>query len=81
MRSVKELFRPDSCTYLYPYLLFQYITWINDGKTAWTMTGKGMAADPAVEISARPIPQEPMVSVICSVMPSYVRSTSLRAHF
>jgi len=37
-----------------------YITWIADGKTAWTMRAPGMAADSRVEISARPVPQEPM---------------------
>jgi beta-glucanase (GH16 family) len=37
-----------------------YITWIADGKKAWTMRGAGMAADSRVEISARPVPQEPM---------------------
>jgi beta-glucanase (GH16 family) len=37
-----------------------YITWINDGKPAWTLQGAGMAADGATEISQRPVPQEPM---------------------
>jgi len=37
-----------------------YITWINDGKSAWTIMQPGLAADTRVEISARPIPQEPM---------------------
>ncbi|KAJ7596873.1 beta-glucan synthesis-associated protein [Mycena floridula] len=37
-----------------------YITWINNGKVAWTLNGAGMAADSRVEISARPVPLEPM---------------------
>ncbi|KAJ7583333.1 beta-glucan synthesis-associated [Mycena floridula] len=37
-----------------------YITWISDGKASWTLNAAGMAADPKVEISARPIPQEPL---------------------
>lgn len=39
----------------------QYITWISDNKVAWTLNVAGMAADPAVQISGRPVPQEPMV--------------------
>jgi len=37
-----------------------YISWINDAKVAWTLNVAGMGADTAVEISARPVPQEPM---------------------
>lgn len=37
-----------------------YITWINDGQKAWTLYSGAVAADPRVEISARPVPQEPM---------------------
>ncbi|TFY81007.1 hypothetical protein EWM64_g3011 [Hericium alpestre] len=37
-----------------------YISWINDNKTMWTLNEAGMLADTRVEISARPIPQEPM---------------------
>jgi len=37
-----------------------YISWIADGKLAWTLEQAGMAADPRVEIGSRPIPQEPM---------------------
>ncbi|TFK38137.1 beta-glucan synthesis-associated protein KRE6 [Crucibulum laeve] len=37
-----------------------YITWMNDGLRAWTLYAPGMGADSAAEISARPIPQEPM---------------------
>lgn len=37
-----------------------YISWINDGKLAWTIRSGGLAKDDRVEIGARPIPQEPM---------------------
>ncbi|GJE87669.1 glycoside hydrolase family 16 protein [Phanerochaete sordida] len=37
-----------------------YISWIANGKLAWTLKQPGMAADSRVEIGARPIPQEPM---------------------
>ncbi|KAF8888450.1 beta-glucan synthesis-associated protein KRE6 [Gymnopilus junonius] len=37
-----------------------YITWVNDGQKAWTLNVAGMGADRATEISARPVPQEPM---------------------
>ncbi|KZP14597.1 glycoside hydrolase family 16 protein [Athelia psychrophila] len=37
-----------------------YISWIANGALAWTINAAGVGADPATEISARPIPQEPM---------------------
>lgn len=37
-----------------------YISWISNGKLAWTLNAAGMGADTATEISARPVPQEPM---------------------
>ncbi|KXN92138.1 Beta-glucan synthesis-associated protein KRE6 [Leucoagaricus sp. SymC.cos] len=37
-----------------------YITWVNDDKPAWTIYAGGLATDSRSEISARPIPQEPM---------------------
>ncbi|KAF9555288.1 beta-glucan synthesis-associated protein SKN1 [Agrocybe pediades] len=37
-----------------------YITWINDGQQAWLLHAAGMGPDSATEISARPVPQEPM---------------------
>lgn len=51
----------------------QYITWITDNKPAWTIKAGGMAADSRVDISARPVPQEPMVmyfkkTFVCMVM-------------
>ncbi|KDQ21152.1 glycoside hydrolase family 16 protein [Botryobasidium botryosum FD-172 SS1] len=41
-----------------------YITWVSDGKPVWTARGAGFAADPRVEISARPIPMEPMYIIM-----------------
>ncbi|KAL4070806.1 glycoside hydrolase family 16 protein [Scleroderma citrinum] len=41
-----------------------YITWITNGNAAWTLDAAGMAADPLVEISDRPIPQEPMYLIM-----------------
>ncbi|EJF66804.1 glycoside hydrolase family 16 protein [Dichomitus squalens] len=37
-----------------------YISWISDGKLAWTLKQAGFAADTVVEIGPRPVPQEPM---------------------
>jgi len=37
-----------------------YISWINDGKLAWTIKSGGLAADKQVEIGPRPMPLEPM---------------------
>ncbi|KAJ6625637.1 glycoside hydrolase family 16 protein [Mycena sp. CBHHK59/15] len=37
-----------------------YITWISTGKIAWTINSGGVGANLAVDISARPVPQEPM---------------------
>ncbi len=36
----------------------QYITWVNDGKVAWTLNAAGVGADSDTEISARPVPGE-----------------------
>ncbi|KIK67788.1 glycoside hydrolase family 16 protein [Collybiopsis luxurians FD-317 M1] len=41
-----------------------YITWVNSGTAAWTIEAGGLAADTTVEISARPIPQEPMYLIM-----------------
>lgn len=37
-----------------------YISWVSDGKLAWTLQQAGFAADARVEIGPRPVPQEPM---------------------
>ena len=41
-----------------------YITWFADGKESWTMTADTIGADSTTEISARIVPEEPMV---CSI--------------
>ncbi|KAK7694788.1 hypothetical protein QCA50_001976 [Cerrena zonata] len=41
-----------------------YISWIADGKVAWTMKQAGMAADTTVEIGPRPVPQEPLYIIV-----------------
>jgi len=51
-------------------LLAQYITWVNNNKSAWTMNAGGTAADDKVNIGPRPVPQEPMV-----------RPSSLASHY
>lgn len=37
-----------------------YISWIADNKLAWTLIATGMGPDNQTQISARPIPQEPL---------------------
>lgn len=37
-----------------------YITWVQNGQKAWTLFSSALGPDPQVEISARPVPQEPM---------------------
>ncbi|KII94974.1 glycoside hydrolase family 16 protein, partial [Plicaturopsis crispa FD-325 SS-3] len=39
---------------------FEYVTWVASNTVSWTLKVAGLAADPKVEISARPVPQEPM---------------------
>ncbi|RXW24687.1 hypothetical protein EST38_g1172 [Candolleomyces aberdarensis] len=41
-----------------------YITWISEGQVSWTLNAGGVGPDSTVEISARPIPQEPMYMII-----------------
>ncbi|KAJ3806183.1 beta-glucan synthesis-associated [Lentinula aff. lateritia] len=41
-----------------------YISWIANGEQKWTINSGGTAADTRVEISARPIPQEPMYLLV-----------------
>jgi len=41
-----------------------YIAWISDGKLAWVLRQPGMAADSRVEISGRPVPQEPLYIIV-----------------
>jgi hypothetical protein len=42
----------------------QYITWVSNNQPSWTLLSSAVGADPTVEISARPIPQEPMVCIL-----------------
>ena len=42
----------------------QYISWVSNSELSWTLLAAGMGPDPLVEISARPISQEPMVCFI-----------------
>ncbi|KAF8234028.1 glycoside hydrolase family 16 protein [Tricholoma matsutake] len=41
-----------------------YITWISDNKVSWTLMAAGVGPDNAVQISARPVPQEPMYIIV-----------------
>ncbi|EPQ59119.1 glycoside hydrolase family 16 protein [Gloeophyllum trabeum ATCC 11539] len=41
-----------------------YITWISDNKISWTLNVAGLGPDAATEISARPVPQEPMYIIM-----------------
>ncbi|CAK5276442.1 unnamed protein product [Mycena citricolor] len=41
-----------------------YITWITDNKVTWTLNAAGVGANPQTQISARPIPTEPMYILI-----------------
>ncbi|KAH7916279.1 glycoside hydrolase family 16 protein [Hygrophoropsis aurantiaca] len=41
-----------------------YITWVANNHVSWTLNVAGMGKDDAVEISARPIPQEPMYLIM-----------------
>ncbi|KAI0920890.1 hypothetical protein AcW2_006028 [Taiwanofungus camphoratus] len=41
-----------------------YITWISNNKVSWTLNVAGMVADPIVEISSRPVSQEPMYIIM-----------------
>ncbi|KIJ20369.1 glycoside hydrolase family 16 protein [Paxillus involutus ATCC 200175] len=41
-----------------------YVTWVSNNEVAWTLNVAGMGADSAAQISARPIPQEPMYIIV-----------------
>ncbi|KAF5363185.1 hypothetical protein D9758_008336 [Tetrapyrgos nigripes] len=41
-----------------------YITWINDNQASWTIYAAGLGVDSKVEISARPVPEEPMYLIL-----------------
>jgi hypothetical protein len=40
-----------------------YISWISDGKYVWKVGAGGVGANELTQISARPVPKEPMVGV------------------
>lgn len=41
-----------------------YVTWVNNGKQAWTIRGAAMAANTAAQVSGRPVSEEPMYMII-----------------
>ncbi|KAF6762238.1 glucosidase [Ephemerocybe angulata] len=41
-----------------------YVTWLSDNKLAWTLEAAGFGANALTEISARPVPQEPMYIIV-----------------
>ncbi|KAF9226685.1 glycoside hydrolase family 16 protein [Gyrodon lividus] len=43
---------------------FEYVTWISNNQVAWTLNVAGLGADSAAQISARPVPQEPMYIIV-----------------
>ncbi|KAK7062620.1 hypothetical protein VNI00_000108 [Paramarasmius palmivorus] len=60
---------PDPCFSVYgfeykPGYDEGYITWLTDDKQVCTIKGSALAADTRVEISARPVPQEPMYLIM-----------------
>ena len=73
----------DSCFAVYGYeykpgVDGAYITWINNDQPAWTLNAAGMGPDPIVNISQRPVPQEPMVGRnIIVLFVSYLSSSRL----
>ncbi len=58
-------------------LPFRYIAWIANGQMAWKMLQAGMGEDKAVNISSRPVPQEPMVRLSINLTSIY-HPSSLR---
>ena len=45
-----------------------YISWMNDGEFVWKVGAGGTAANEVSQISARPVPKEPMVSIAVSLL-------------
>lgn len=41
-----------------------YVTWVANGQPSWTMKAGATGANPRVEISARPVPEEPMTIIM-----------------
>lgn len=42
----------------------KYISWVSDNQASWTLNAAGVGPDPVVDISARVVPQEPMVGAL-----------------
>jgi beta-glucanase (GH16 family) len=43
-----------------------YVTWVSNNQRVMTVQGAGFAADPATQVGARAIPQEPMVRFLAA---------------
>ncbi|KAH9969089.1 beta-glucan synthesis-associated protein [Russula dissimulans] len=55
-----------------PGLADAYICWISNGVQSWTLPSAALGADQQVQISARPIPQEPMYIIAnLGISPSF----------
>ena len=46
----------------------QYITWISNNHTSWTLKAAGLGADASVQISARSVAEEPMVCALKRIL-------------
>lgn len=51
-----------------PICVDAYISWINDGEYVWRVGAGGVGANELSQISARPVPKEPMVSIVVSLL-------------
>jgi hypothetical protein len=41
-----------------------YVTWINDGRLAWTVRAAAMGPNAVSMVNRRPVPEEPMYLII-----------------
>jgi len=41
-----------------------FITWVSSGAASWTAKAAGMVGDPTVNVSQRPVPEEPLYLII-----------------
>jgi len=51
-----------------PIYVDAYISWINDGKYVWRVGAGGVGANELSQISARPVPKEPMVGFVVRLL-------------
>ena len=51
-----------------PICVDAYISWINDGEYVWRVGAGGVGANALSQISARPVPKEPMVSILVGLL-------------